>query len=68
MKRPCTRCYLGISLEGLKKTTKILSEASPYPGRDSKRAFLKCKLESLQIQSTCLGTKILRKNNIRMDF
>jgi hypothetical protein len=53
---PSLRRHLGIPLEGLKKTTEILSEASPYPGRDSKRAFLKYVSESITTSINLLGS------------
>jgi hypothetical protein len=36
--RGYSRCYPGISLEGLKKTTRILSDDRVCPGRDSNGA------------------------------
>jgi hypothetical protein len=45
MKRswPNLRYYIGIYLEGLRKTTENFSKANRYPGRDLKAGFPECE-------------------------
>jgi hypothetical protein len=45
--------YNGISLEGLRKTMKYLSQESQHTGHNSNQAPSEYKSEALPLQSTC---------------